>query len=345
MSNDMYFWVGFHVLIFIMLALDLGVFNRKSHVVSMKEALSWSGVWIAIAMLFNVFIYQYHGGSQPAIEFLTGYVLELSLSVDNLFVFLLLFSYFKVPSDYQHKVLFWGILGAQIMRALFIGIGAALIAKFSWILYGFGAFLVYTGIKMAFDKGEEIEPEANPVVKIFKRFFPVSNEYHGSDFFTKINGRTHATVLFIVLLIVEATDLVFAVDSIPAVFAVTQNPLIVYTSNILAILGLRSMYFALAGIMNLFHYLKLGLAIILSFIGVKMLIADFYHMPTAVALGFVAFVLAASVIASLLFPKKDGHAAAVSANAASNATAEEGSHLTDDNMGIEIKDDDGKFTI
>lgn len=285
-----------------MLALDLGIFNRKSHNVSMKEALSWSAVWIALAVAFNGLIYKQYGGD-AAVEFLTGYVLELSLSVDNLFVFLLLFSYFKVPSEYQHKVLFWGILGAQIMRALFIALGAALIAQFSWILYIFGVFLVYTGLRMAFDKGEEIEPENNPVVKIFKKFFPVSNEYHGNNFFTSINGRTHATVLFIVLLIVEATDLVFAVDSIPAVFAVTRNPLIIYTSNIMAILGLRSMYFALAGIMNLFHYLKVGLSIILSFIGIKMLIADFYHMPTVIALGFVALVLVCSVLASIIWPK------------------------------------------
>jgi tellurite resistance protein TerC len=304
MTQDLYFWIGFHVFVFFMLALDLGIFNRKSHNVTMKEALSWSAVWIALAIAFNGLVYTQYG-QESAVEFLTGYVLELSLSVDNLFVFLLLFSYFKVPSEYQHKVLFWGILGAQIMRALFIALGAALIAQFSWILYFFGIFLVYTGVRMAFDKGEEIEPENNPVLKLFKRFFPVSKEYHGNDFFTKINGRTHATVLFVVLLIVEATDLVFAVDSIPAVFAVTRNPLIIYTSNIMAILGLRSMYFALAGIMNLFHYLKIGLSIILSFIGIKMLIADFYHMPTVIALGFVATVLALSVIASIIWPRAD----------------------------------------
>ncbi len=303
MHNEIYFWIGFHAFVFTMLALDLGIFNRKSHNVSMKEALGWSAVWIALAQGFNLLIYSWFG-SEAAVEFLTGYVLELSLSVDNLFVFLLLFSYFKVPNEYQHKVLFWGILGAQVMRAMFIAIGTVLIAKFGWVLYIFGAFLLYTGIRMAFDKGEEIEPEANPVLKIFKKVYPVSNEYDGNKFFTKINGIRHATVLFVVLLIVEVTDLVFAVDSIPAVFAVTQNPLIVYTSNILAILGLRSMYFALAGIMNLFHYLKIGLAVILSFIGVKMLIVDFYHMPTWMALGVVASVLAISVIASIMFPDR-----------------------------------------
>lgn len=306
MSNELTFWIGFHLLVFIMLALDLGVFNRKSHTISMKEALGWSAVWIVIAQAFNVFIYATFG-SEAAVEFLTGYVLELSLSVDNLFVFLLLFSYFKVPSAYQHKVLFWGIIGAQVMRAVFIAIGTVLIAKFHWILYVFGVFLVYTGVKMALDKGEEIEPESNPVLKIFKKFFPISHEYHESKFFVMIDGVRHATVLFVVVLIVEATDLVFAVDSIPAVFAVTQNPLIVYTSNIFAILGLRSMYFALAGIMNLFHYLKIGLSFILAFIGIKMLITDFYHMPTWLALGVVAFVLMASIVASMIWPEAQMH--------------------------------------
>jgi tellurite resistance protein TerC len=302
MSSEMYFWIGFHALVFVMLALDLGIFNRKSHTVGMKEALGWSAVWIVISQLFNIFIYRSYG-SEAAVEFLTGYILELSLSVDNLFVFLLLFSYFKVPSEYQHKVLFWGILGAQLMRAFFIAIGTALIAQFHWILYIFGAFLVYTGLRMAFDKGEEVDPESNLVLKLFRKVFPISPEYHGSNFFVNIDGKKHATILFVVLLIVEATDLVFAVDSIPAVFAVTRNPLIVYTSNIFAILGLRSMYFALAGIMNLFHYLKIGLAFILSFIGIKMLIADFYHMPTAIALGVVAGVLTISVVASMMWPE------------------------------------------
>jgi len=302
MSSEMYFWIGFHALVFVMLALDLGIFNRKSHTVGMKEALGWSAVWIIISQLFNIFIYRSYG-SEAAVEFLTGYILELSLSVDNLFVFLLLFSYFKVPSEYQHKVLFWGILGAQLMRAFFIAIGTALIAQFHWVLYIFGAFLVYTGLRMAFDKGDEVDPESNLVLKLFRKVFPISPEYHGSNFFVNIDGKKHATILFVVLLIVEATDLVFAVDSIPAVFAVTRNPLIVYTSNIFAILGLRSMYFALAGIMNLFHYLKIGLAFILSFIGIKMLIADFYHMPTAIALGVVAGVLTISVVASMIWPE------------------------------------------
>jgi tellurite resistance protein TerC len=301
-EQTIWWWIGFHVFIFVMLALDLGVFHRKSHTVSMREALSWSAIWVTLAMVFNVGVY-FLKGHDSAIEFLAGYLLEQSLSVDNLFVFLLVFSYFKVPADYQHKVLFWGIMGALIMRALFIGIGTVLIEQFHWILYIFGAFLVVTGIRMALDKGDEMNPEDNFLVKAFRKFFPVTDKYDGSNFFTMENGRRHATLLFVVLLIVEATDILFAVDSIPAVFAVTQDPFIVYTSNIFAILGLRSLYFALAGIMNLFHYLKFGLSIILSFIGVKMLIVDLYKIPTVWALGFVVFVLIASIVASKIYPQ------------------------------------------
>ena len=262
MPEQLYWWIGFHIFIFLMLALDLGVFHRKSHTVTVREALTWSAVWISLALIFNAGVF-FVRGYDSALEFLAGYLLEESLSVDNLFVFLLLFSYFKVPADYQHKVLFWGIVGALVMRALFIGIGAVLIAQFHYILYLFGIFLVITGVRMAFDKGDEVNPENNILVKVFRRFFPVSDKYDGSKFFTLENGERKATLLFIVLLIVEATDILFAVDSIPAVFAVTQDPFIVYTSNIFAILGLRSLYFALAGIMNLFHYLKFGLSIIL----------------------------------------------------------------------------------
>ena len=304
MPEQTYWWIGFHIFIFLMLALDLGVFHRKSHTVTMREALSWSAVWICLAFAFNVGIY-FTRGYDAGLEFLAGYLLEESLSVDNLFIFLLVFSYFKVPADYQHKVLFWGIIGALIMRALFIGIGAVLIAQFHYILYLFGIFLVITGIRMAFDKGEEVNPENNILVKLFRRFFPVSDKYHGSRFFINDEGVQKATLLFIVLLIVEATDILFAVDSIPAVFAVTQDPFIVYTSNIFAILGLRSLYFALAGIMNLFHYLKFGLSIILTFIGVKMLIMDVYKIPIAAALGFVVFVLVASVVASKIWPQEE----------------------------------------
>jgi tellurite resistance protein TerC len=287
-----------------MLALDLGVFHRKSHTVTMREALTWSAVWISLALIFNVGVW-YTRGHDAALEFLAGYLLEESLSVDNLFVFLLVFSYFKVPADYQHKVLFWGIIGALVMRALFIGVGAVLIAQFHYILYLFGVFLVITGVRMAFDKGDEVNPEDNILVKLFRRFFPVSDKYHGSNFFVIEDGVRKATLLFIVLLIVEATDILFAVDSIPAVFAVTQDPFIVYTSNIFAILGLRSLYFALAGIMNLFHYLKFGLSIILTFIGVKMLIMDIYKIPIGLALGFVVFVLIGSIVASKIWPQKE----------------------------------------
>lgn len=303
MHDKIYFWIGFHVIVVVMLILDLGVFNRKSHTVNMKEALAWTVVWVLVAQVFNLFIY-FDYGATKAMEFLAGYLLEQSLSVDNLFVFLVLFSYFRVPSEYQHKVLFWGIIGAQLMRAFFIVLGTVLITKFHWVLYIFGGLLVFTGIRMAFNKDEEIHPENNPVIKIFRRFFSVTNEYHGNKFFVRLNGKLYATVLFVVLLVVEATDLVFAVDSIPAVFAVSQDPLIIYTSNIFAVLGLRSLYFALAGIMNLFHYLKIGLSIILTFIGVKMLIADFYHISIVAALGIVASVLAISVFASVLFPQK-----------------------------------------
>jgi tellurite resistance protein TerC len=302
MPQQLFWWIGFHAFVFLMLALDLGVFHRKSHTVSMREALTWSGVWVTLALMFNIGVY-YFIGHESALEFLAGYLLEESLSVDNLFIFLLVFSYFKVPADYQHKVLFWGIIGALIMRATFIGVGTVLIAQFHWVLYLFGVFLVITGIRMAFDKGDEVNPENNLLVRGFRRFFPVTDKYDGSNFFTMENGKRHATLLFIVLLIVEATDILFAVDSIPAVFAVTQDPFIVYTSNIFAILGLRSLYFALAGVMNLFHYLKFGLSIILTFIGVKMLIMDFYKIPIALALGFVVFVLIASIVASKIFPK------------------------------------------
>ncbi|TAE23884.1 MAG: TerC family protein [Candidatus Kapaibacterium sp.] len=304
MPEQIIWWIGFHVFIFVMLALDLGVFHRKSHTVSMREALSWSAIWVALALVFNAGVY-FLKGYDSALEFLAGYLLEESLSVDNLFVFLLVFSYFKVPSDYQHKVLFWGIIGALVMRALFIGVGTILIAKFHLILYLFGIFLVITGVRMALDKGDEVNPENNILVKLFRRFFPVKDSYVGENFFVVENGRRYATLLFIVLIIVEATDILFAVDSIPAVFAVTQDPFIVYTSNIFAILGLRSLYFALAGIMNLFHYLKFGLSIILSFIGFKMLIMDIYKIPIGLALGFVVFVLAASIIASKIWPKAD----------------------------------------
>jgi tellurite resistance protein TerC len=298
-------YVLFTVAIIALLVVDLGLFQRKTHQVKIKEALAWSAVWISLALLFNLGLFFWHG-KEPALQFLTGYLIELSLSVDNLFVFLLIFMYFKVPAEYQHKVLFWGILGAQIMRGLLIGIGVVLISQFHWILYLFGVFLVFTGIKMGFQKNDaEIRPERNIFVRIFKKLIPVTAGYHGSKFFLKLQGRRYATLLFVVVLVLETTDLLFALDSIPAIFAVTTDPFIVYTSNICAILGLRSLYFALAGMMNLFHYLKIGLAVVLTFVGVKMLLAEVYPVPIGIALGVIGAVLLLSVLASILWPKQE----------------------------------------
>ncbi|HWI59195.1 MAG TPA: TerC family protein [Bacillota bacterium] len=300
-------WVGFNVFVLAMLALDLGVFHRKAHVVSFKESITWTAVWVTLALLFNAGVWHYFG-PQKAVQFFTGYLIEKSLSVDNVFVFALLFSYFAVPPVYQHKVLFWGILGALVMRAAMIALGAALIAKFTWVIYLFGAFLILTGIKMVLKREEEIHPERNPVVRWFKRLVPVTSDYRKDKFFVKENGLRHATPLFVVLLLVEVSDIIFAVDSIPAIFAVTTDPFIVYTSNVFAILGLRSLYFALAGIMDKFHYLKIGLGVVLSFVGVKMLLAHTaYKIDTLVSLGVVAGILAASVVASLLRPRRPVH--------------------------------------
>src|SRR4051812_21662991 len=278
-----------------MLVLDLGVFHRKSHTVKFREALLGSALWIGLALAFAVFVYFWHG--RPAtLEFITGYVIELSLSVDNLFVFLLIFRFFKVPAEQQHKVLFWGILGALIMRGLFILVGVGLMRRFEWIAYFFGALLIYSGIKLFTQKEMEIHPEKNPVLRIFRRIMPVTTDYEGGKFFVK-RARLYATPLLIVLLVVETTDLIFAVDSIPAILAITLDAFIVYTSNVFAILGLRSMYFALAGMMELFHYLHYGLSLVLIFVGAKMLVAHYYHIPTVAALGIVAGVLTISVLA------------------------------------------------
>lgn len=304
MSYEVILWISFNIFIFLMLALDLGVIQKKTHVISVKEALLWSTVWIVLAFCFNVFIY-YEFGKEKALEFLTGYLLERSLSIDNIFVFVLLFSYFKVPDMYQHKVLFWGVLGALILRALLIGLGAVLVAKFAWIIYIFGGFLLITGFKMAFQDETQIEPEKNIVIRIFKKLFPVSHEYDNGNFFTRINGQRLATPLLIVLVATEITDVIFAFDSIPAIFAVTTDPYIVYTSNIFAILGLRAMYFALAGVMHKFHYLKIGLSMILIFIGAKMLLTQLYKIPTGISLGIIAIILIASVVFSLLKTKED----------------------------------------
>jgi tellurite resistance protein TerC len=296
-------WVAFNLFVVAMLALDLGVFHRKAHEVRIREALLWSAFWIALSLLFNLGVYYWHG-SVTALEFLTGYLLEKSLSVDNIFVFLMIFTYFRVPYLHQHKVLFWGILGALIMRAAFILTGITLIQKFHWVIYVMGAFLIVTGIKMATQKDEEIHPERNPVLKLFRRLMPVTENYEGGRFFLRRNGRLFATPLFIVVLVVETTDVIFAVDSIPAILAITLDPFIVYTSNVFAILGLRALYFAMAGIMRLFHYLPYGLSLILVFVGVKMLLVDLYKIPIGIALGTVAGVLVISVIASILHPPK-----------------------------------------
>lgn len=303
MVIDIYVWVGFIAFVILLLAIDLGIFHRKSHEVNIKEALIWSAVWISLAMIFNYGVYVYMG-EQKALEFLTGYLIEKSLSVDNLFVFIMIFSFFNVKPEYQHKVLFWGILGALIMRAIFIFAGVALISKFHWIIYIFGAFLIFTGIKMLFHKDQEIAPDKNPLVRLFKKFFPVSDKMHGGNFFVKINSRTVATPLFIVLLIVEFTDLIFAVDSIPAILAITNDSFIIFTSNVFAILGLRALYFALAGITKYFHYLKYGLSAILVFVGMKMVIADIYKVPIVYSLLIIMGILLLSILASFVFKKE-----------------------------------------
>ena len=308
-------WVVFGAVVLVLLAVDLGVFNRKAHAVGMREAARWSVLMVVLAMAFNFGILHF-AGRRPALEFLTGYLIELALSVDNIFVFVLLFTYFRVPPRHQHRVLFWGILGALVMRGVMIAAGAYLITRFHWVIYVFGAFLVFTGIRMALQKEIEIEPEANPVLRLMRRILPVSPDYDGQHFFTRVAGpggalRKAATPLLVVLILVETTDLIFAVDSIPAVFAVTRDPFIVYTSNVFAILGLRSMYFLLAGVVDKFRFLKLGLSAVLVFIGAKML-ATYFHLevPVALSLGVVGGLLALSVIASLVFPEKpdaEGH--------------------------------------
>lgn len=310
MTESLWLWVGFNVFVLAMLALDLGVFHRKAHVVSLKESLTWTFVWVALALVFNAGVWHF-SGSQKALEFLTGYLIEKSLSVDNVFVFALLFSYFAVPAKHQHTVLFWGVLGALIMRAVMIAAGAVLITKFTWIIYFFGAFLILTGIKMIVKREEEIHPERNPIVRWFKKLVPVTSDYREDKFFVRENGVRAATPLFVVLLLVEFSDLIFAVDSIPAIFAVTRDPFIVYTSNVFAILGLRSLYFALAGVMDKFHYLKIGLGVVLAFVGVKMLLAHTaWKLDTLISLGVIMLILATSIVWSLVKPRsaKPGNA-------------------------------------
>ena len=308
MDTPIWLWVGFNVFVLAMLALDLGVFHRKAHAVSGKEALMWSIVWISLSLVFNAVIYFYwdrmvpnsaYTNSEAALAFFTGYLIEKSLSVDNIFVFILIFSFFAVPAAYQHRVLFWGILGALVMRGTLIAVGAALLHEFHWIIYIFGAFLIFTGIRMALQHNESVEPDKNPIVKFFRRFMPVTEKFEKDKFFVRHAGKLMATPLFLILLVVESTDLVFAVDSIPAIFAVTQDPFIVYTSNVFAILGLRALYFLLANVMDKFQYLKFGLSAVLVFIGVKMVIVDFYKIPVGLSLAVVAGILAVSVVASL----------------------------------------------
>jgi tellurite resistance protein TerC len=297
-DTSLWLWAGFNLFILAMLALDLGVFHRKAHVVSLREATIWSAVWISLALLFNAGIW-YFSGPEAGVQFLTGYLIEKSLSVDNIFVIALIFGYFAVPSIHQHRVLFWGILGALVMRAGFILAGAALLEAFHWIIYVFGGFLIITGLKMALVRDTGIHPEKNPVLRLVRRIVPVTSDYREGHFFLREQGKLWATPLFLVLVLVETTDLVFAVDSIPAIFAVTADPFLVYTSNIFAILGLRSLYFLLAGVMQKFIYLKLGLSAILVFVGTKMTITDLYKIPSFVSLLVVAALLAAAIAASL----------------------------------------------
>jgi tellurite resistance protein TerC len=299
--NQLLFWILFNLFVLGMLALDLGFLQRRGHTVNFREALIWSLVWIGLAGAFAVLVYSRYGHA-TAVEFVTGYVIELSLSVDNLFIFILIFRFFRVAPEHQHKVLFWGIVGALVMRAIFIVVGIGLIRRFQWITYIFGTFLVYSGIRLFRQHGAGMEPQNNPVLRLFRRWVPTTEDYEGDKFLVR-RGRLYATPLLAVLVLVEATDLVFATDSIPAVLAITLKPFIVYTSNVFAVLGLRSMYFLLAGMMELFHYLHYGLAAILIFVGAKMLLSNYYHIPTLIALGVVGGVLLVSVAASLLHPQ------------------------------------------
>jgi tellurite resistance protein TerC len=302
MSNETIWWIAFGVFVFVMLALDLFVFHRKAHVIKLREALIWSAAWVSLALLFGGGVFLTFGADR-ALQFFTGYLVEESLSVDNLFVFLMIFTYFNVPAAAKHKVLFWGILGALIMRGLFIATGLTIIERLHWVIYVFGAFLVFTGIRLAIGKDRQVNPEKNPLLRLACRFMPVTNDYRGASFFCRENGKRLATPLFLVVLVVETTDIVFAVDSIPAILSITLDPFIVYTSNIFAILGLRAIFFALEGATLHLRYLPYGLAAILTFLGLKMITSGFYKLPTGAALGVVGGILAISVVASVLNPK------------------------------------------
>lgn len=292
-------WAGFIVFVLAMLAIDLGVFHKKAHEVSLKEAGIWSSVWIALAVVFNVGIYFWFGPDR-ALEFTTGYLIEKALAVDNIFVFVVIFTTFAIPAIYQHRVLFWGVLGALVMRAVFIVLGGAFLQRFHWAIYVFGAILAITGIKLLLQRNQELHPERNPIVRAFQKLFPLTPEFHGDKFSVLKSGRRYATPLLLALVAVEVTDLIFAVDSIPAIFAITKDPFIVFTSNIFAILGLRSLYFLLAGIITRFAYLKVGLSVVLIFVGAKMLLMDVYKLPIAASLGIIAGILGSSIVVSLL---------------------------------------------
>jgi tellurite resistance protein TerC len=304
MQVNIYYWIGFLAFVLTMLVLDLGVFNKKAHEIKFKEASLWTVFWVSLALTFNVIVY-INAGEKAAIEFLTGYFIEYSLSIDNIFVFIMIFSYFNVPAKYNHKVLFWGIIGALVMRAIFIFSGVALITKFHWIIYIFGAFLVFTGIKMLIEGEKEIHPEKNPVLNLFKKIFPVHPEYVEGKFFIKKDGHRYATALFLVLIFVETSDIIFAVDSIPAILSITQDPFIVFTSNIFAILGLRSLYFAVSGVMKYFRFLSVGLSGILMFVGVKMLIDKIFKIPTIYSFLIILSIVAVSILASIVIPDKN----------------------------------------
>lgn len=297
-------WLAFFSIITFMLVLDLGVFHKKVHKVSIKESLAWTAVWIALALMFNAWIY-HSMGEQKGLEFLSGYVIEKALSVDNIFVISLIFTYFKVPPQYQHRVLFWGVLGALFFRIIFIFAGVALINKFSWMIYVFGVFLVYTGLKMLKDEEKSIDIENNPMIKFVKKFFSITKDFDGQNFRTFHAGKNQFTPLFLVLIMIETTDIIFAVDSIPAILAITSDPYIVFTSNVFAILGLRSLYFALNGIMEMFEYINYALSGILVFVGVKMIIAKWYHVPIIASVGIIFGLLIISIVASIYFPRKN----------------------------------------
>lgn len=303
MDDSVILWTTFNLFVLGMLALDLGVFHKRSEEITVRNALVWTGIWITLAMAFNFFIYQYFGKPE-AIEFFTGYIIEKSLSVDNIFVIIMIFSYFQVPAAYQHKVLFWGILGALVMRVIFIFAGIELIHRFHWLIYIFGGFLIITGLRMLFGSETKIEPDKNPVVRLMRKIFPVTPNFEEDNFFVRVSGKLWATPLFIVVILIESTDLIFAVDSIPAILAITDNPFIVYTSNVFAILGLRSLYFALSGIEKYFHYLKYGLSVILIFVGAKMCLADYYKIPIETSLIVIVATLIVAIVASIIFPKK-----------------------------------------